>query len=418
MNSNIEDNPDIQYLQKQREECESLLENQSKSMLSLFSKSLERKFWQDREDRLTKLIVRAFIPATIFYFLFELISLPINYFTTEIAHRKHDVFLTLISYTTGWIALFSIYIMAKHPVWKKYYRYVVTTVIAVGLSVVQTVLFLTQALSMTWRGTLIIVFALMFAYICSGLRPLYTFFAGMVSAVITCIVLWISQKYVPPWVLFNVLVLGNLVGLGLSVLTISPERIRFLQSIMIDLDKKIYASLNDHLVQISHQDTLTLLANRRGFEQQLAKSLYYAKDRHQPLALLFIDVDFFKRFNDHYGHQHGDIALIAVAEVLKNNIREHDVAIRYGGEEFIILLNNSTEQAAIHVAKRLLEEVRKQKIPHEYSLISECLTISIGVTLYTGKENILEQDILKVADNALYQAKNKGRDQYIFIPIV
>lgn len=417
MNSKIEDEPDIQYLEKQREEYECLLRDQSKSMLSLFSKTLESRFWQDREDRLTKLIVRAFLPATIFYFLFELISLPINYFTTEAMYRNHDVLMTLISYTTGWVALFSIYLMAKHPVWKMYYRHVVTVVISIGLSVVQIVLFLTQSGSMTWRGTLIIIFALMFAYICSGLRPIYTFYAGLFSAVVTCIVLWMTEKYVPQWVLFNVLILGNLVGLGLAVLTISTDRIRFLQSIIIDLDKKIYAALNHHLMRLSHQDTLTLLENRRSFEQKFTQSLYQAKDKHQSLALLFIDVDFFKLFNDHYGHQQGDLALISVAEVLKKNIQEHDMAIRYGGEEFIILLNNSSYQAATQVAKKLLTDMSQQKIPHEHSKISKYLTISIGFTLYTGQKDMLKKDILNIADNALYQAKKQGRNQYIFMPI-
>lgn len=416
MNSKIEDEPEIQELERQRKEYECLLENQSKSMSSLFSKSLEAKFWKDREDRLTKLIVRAFFPATIFYFLFELISLPINYFTTEVMYRKHDVLMTLISYSTGWIALLTVYLMAKHPIWKVYYRHVVMTVIMIGLSIVQIVLFSTQSGSMTWRGTLIIIFALMFAYICSGIRPRYTFIAGMMSALITCLVLWITGKYVPQWVLFNVLVLGNLVGLGLAVLTISTERIRFLQSLIIDLDKKIYAALNQHLVRLSHQDTLTLLDNRRSFEQKFSQSLYHAKDKQQPLALLFIDVDFFKLFNDYYGHQQGDMALISVAEVLKKNIQDDDIAIRYGGEEFIILLNNSSYEAAIKVAKKLLEDMYKQKIPHEHSKISKYLTISIGLTVYLGNEHILEKELLNIADNALYQAKKQGRNQYIFMP--
>ncbi|MDM1757469.1 MULTISPECIES: diguanylate cyclase [unclassified Acinetobacter] len=407
----------IQALTRQREEYECLLKKQTKCMMSLFSKTLEDKFWKDREERLTKLIIRAFFPATICYFLFEVISLPINYFTTEAIYRKHDVLMTLISYTTGWIALLTVYLMAKHPIWRAYYCYVVTAVVIVGLSIVQVVLFSTQSGAMTWRGTLIIIFALMFAYICSGLRPSHTFIAGMVSAGITCLCLWMIGKYIPQWVLFNVLILGNLVGLGLAVLTISTDRIRFLQSIIIGLDKKIYAALNQHLMRLSHQDTLTLLDNRRSFEQKFAQSLYQARKRHRPLALLFIDVDFFKLFNDHYGHQQGDIALISVAEVLKSNIREQDIAIRYGGEEFIILLNNSTAQAAINVAQRLLEQIRKQKILHQYSKISEYLTISIGLTLYTGKENILGKDILKIADNALYQAKKQGRNQYVFMPI-
>lgn len=374
----------VEELKQQRYEFESLLSHQKKQISSRFNPDLEEQFWGDRQTRICKLIVSAFFPISIFYLIFEVISLPINYFTTEEQYRNHDVLMTLISYSTGWLALFSIYLMAKHPVWKNSYSVIVATVICIGMSVVQIVLFSTQSLTMTWRGTLIIIFALMFAYMSSGLRPLHTLLAGFTAALFTCLVLWITGKVVPTWVLFNVLILGNLVGLGLSFLTISTERIRFLQSIVIEFDTKIYELLNSHLTQLSHQDTLTLLGNRRSFRSLFDEKIVSSQNTQSTLAVLFIDVDYFKLFNDIYGQQQGDLALIRVAQVLKSHITAHDVAIRYGGEEFVIILEKTNLKQATHFAEKILQSIRDQQILHRRSEISAYLTLSIGLTLYQG----------------------------------
>jgi len=356
----------------------------------------------------------AFVPACIAYLIFEIISLPINYLTTEEQFRNHDVFLTIFSYGAGWFALFSIYIMAKRPVWRNHYNWIVGIVLLITFTIVQSILFSTLSLSMTWRGTLIIVFAQMFAYMCSGLRPIHTFYVGISAAIITCFILWLNQKNIPSWVLFNVLVLGNLVGLGLAILTISTERIRFLQSIIIEYDKKIYEILNQHLTAISHQDTLTQLENRRSFKYQMEEKIATAKYMQNEFAVLFIDVDFFKLFNDIYGHQQGDLALIRVAQTLKNHIGKHDVAIRYGGEEFVILLEDTNLKDATSIAESILQNIREQKIAHEKSEISAYLTISIGLTLYQGQDTTAAE-ILKVADFALYESKKLGRDRLTYL---
>lgn len=411
---NMEKNAD--QLQYERKKIEDLLENQKKRMLSLFSKQLEEQFWQDREERLTTLIVRAFVPAIAAYFIFEVISLPINYFSTEEAHRVHDVLWTMVSYTTGWLALFTIYIMARHPIWRKHYRYVVSAVILMGMTIVQVALLSTHALSMTWRGTLIISFAFMFAYLCSGLRPRDSFLAGMGSAFLAYMILTMMGVKVLSWVLFNAMILSNLVGLGLAVLSVSTERIRFLQSIIIELDKQIYEILNEHLYRLSQQDTLTMLGNRRRFEQQLKLDFNEAKQQQKVLAILFIDVDFFKFYNDLYGHQNGDIALIRVAKVLRQHIGENDVATRYGGEEFVLLLNNTSQAEAIGMGETILADIYAEKIDHAHSKIAPYLTVSIGITLYEGESGITQADVLKTADHALYEAKGKGRNRVVFIP--
>ncbi|SPL69492.1 GGDEF domain-containing protein [Acinetobacter stercoris] len=414
---NAEPNQNVDQLQQEKHKIEGLLEHQKKRMLSIFSKQLEQQFWRDREDRITTLIIRAFIPVTIFYLIFELISLPINYFTTEPNYRNHDILLTMISYTTGWVALFIVYLMAKHPVWRNYYSGVVTSVVCLGMSIVQIVLFSTESLAMTWRGTLIIVFAQMFAYLCSGIRPKYIFLSSLLSCLITCLVLWSLEKSIPPWVLFNVMILGNLVGLSLAILSVSTERIRFLQSIIIELDKQISEALNQHLYILTQQDTLTLLSNRRGFDQQLKHSFNEARFANRSFAILFIDVDFFKLYNDLYGHQNGDIALIRVAQTIRRHIGDEDVAVRYGGEEFVILLRKASLNEAETIGYNILKDIREQKIPHEHSKISQYLTVSIGLTLYSGENDMTQTDIIKVADFALYQAKRNGRDQLMFVSI-
>ncbi len=403
---------DIDQLQQHKSEIEDLLEKQKRKLNSKFEHDLETQFWKDREDRLIKMIVRAIVPAIIIFIIFECISLPLNYLTTESEHRVNDVAMSMVSYGAGWIALFTIFAMAKRPAWNRYYSQVVAGIICFGLSIVQAVLLSMHSLSMTWRGTLIIALALMFAYLCSGLRPKTTFIASMISAVIACLYLWITHVKLPIWVITNTIILSNLVGLALVTLTISTERIRFLQSIIIDYDKQIYSRLNQYFIQLSHQDTLTMLGNRRGFEQHLQDAIDLTKNTKKPFGILFIDIDYFKLYNDLYGHDQGDNALIRVAQTLLRHVDDGDAAIRYGGEEFVILLKDTTHEEAARIAENILKDIRAQKIEHQNSIIAAHLTVSIGLTVYEGQYDISYPELLKIADQALYSAKNEGRDRY------
>ena len=404
--------PAIDHLQQKKSEYEALLEKQTSKLNSKFQNELEAQFWKDREERLIKMIVRAIVPAIIIFFIFECISLPINYFTTEAAYRFHDVGLTMISYGAAWIALIVIFTMAKRPAWNKYYASVIAISVCFSLTVVQSVLLSTHSLAMTWRGTLIIALGTMFAYLCSGLRPRVTFACATIAGLLTCLFLWLTHVNLPLWVVTNTLILSNLVGLALSILTISTERIRFLQSIIIEYDKQIYSLLNQHFIHLSHQDTLTLLGNRRGFEQQLESEIRYTKQMRKPFAILFIDVDYFKLYNDSYGHDQGDKALIRVAQTLLRHIDEGDSAIRFGGEEFVVLLKDTNPEEAIHIAESILCDISEQKIEHNKSAIADHLTVSIGLTLYSGEDGITYPELLRMADQALYKAKDLGRNQY------
>ncbi|MDI4633867.1 diguanylate cyclase [Pelomonas sp. V22] len=168
--------------------------------------------------------------------------------------------------------------------------------------------------------------------------------------------------------------------------------------------------LNRRLEAMSTTDGLTGIANRRQFDARLASEWTRALRLHQPLALALIDVDFFKKFNDRYGHQAGDDCLRRVARALAATLhREGDLVARYGGEEFVFIAPASDAAAALQMASRVSAAVRELAIPHADSP-SGLLTLSIGVAACVPQAESLAATLLAAADQALYQAKAQGRD--------
>jgi diguanylate cyclase (GGDEF)-like protein len=168
------------------------------------------------------------------------------------------------------------------------------------------------------------------------------------------------------------------------------------------------------LQRLSYNDGLTGLANRRRFDQALTINWALAQRNQTPLALLMCDVDYFKRYNDHYGHLRGDEALRKVATIIKRiTTRQSDVAARYGGEEFAILLPDTDEAGALGIAERLQKELLAAAIPHADSQTSPLLTASIGIGSITPSTQQQPRELIQRADEALYAAKAAGRNGII-----
>lgn len=402
---------DIDQLQQHKYEIEHMLELQKRDINLKFDQDLESQFWKDREDQLINMLQRAYIPVLCIFFAFMCVSLTLNYLSASDEHRLHDFSRNFISFGSSWITLIILFVMAKKQQWNYLYMPVNAVAICFALTVNLSIQLTMLSLPVIWRGTIVMALAIVFVYLCSGLRPKVAFYSSMLSVILTIIYLKLSSATVPLWVVTNTLLLPNLVGLALAVLSISTERIRFLQAIIIDYDKQIYSQLNQHFIHLSHQDTLTLLGNRRGFEQNLSNLIEHSQATAENFALLFIDVDYFKLYNDRYGHDQGDQALIHVAQTLVRHIRQHDIAIRFGGEEFILLLKNIDLIEAEQIAESILIDIRQQNIEHFASTIADHLTVSIGLSLYQGEPNVHYPDILKLADQALYKAKDLGRDR-------
>lgn len=156
---------------------------------------------------------------------------------------------------------------------------------------------------------------------------------------------------------------------------------------------------------ISVCSILTGLYNRRGLQNRLDTLLALDGDNHY---VLLLDIDHFKAYNDHYGHMMGDRALIRVSAAIRNAVRSRDIVARFGGEEFMVLLTNSSEETARQTAERIRQRVYDLKIPHMFNeSVATNVTISIGLTPLIN-DNI--EQALARADGALYEAKNKGRN--------
>ncbi len=175
---------------------------------------------------------------------------------------------------------------------------------------------------------------------------------------------------------------------------------------------------NRQLAALSTTDSLTGVANRRRFDHALTEEWLRARRNEQPLALLMIDVDHFKSYNDHYGHQQGDACLQAVAAVIRLHAkRVGDLAARYGGEEFCILLANTDIVAAQAIAELLRQDVEGLAIPHDKAP-SRRVTISIGVAVMPAQHGSVADPLLESADKALYQAKHGGRNRVVLAEYV
>jgi diguanylate cyclase (GGDEF)-like protein len=169
------------------------------------------------------------------------------------------------------------------------------------------------------------------------------------------------------------------------------------------------------LEQLAHIDPLTGIANRRKYNLVLEQLWRTAIRQRSHLSLVMLDIDHFKEFNDHYGHAAGDKVLHQVATTLKQTLRRpNDFIARYGGEEFVILLPDSDEAGSRQLIEHCLSGIEQLKLEHGYSPISDYITLSAGGVCWPVSQGKDPGDVLKCADDMLYQAKQQGKNQLIW----
>lgn len=169
---------------------------------------------------------------------------------------------------------------------------------------------------------------------------------------------------------------------------------------------------SDLLRTMAFIDGLTGVANRRRFDEALQAEWRRCRRSASPLALIMIDIDYFKNFNDRYGHQAGDTCLQTVASTLQGHLsRSHDLVARYGGEEFVCLLPECDLAASQSKAEELRVAVTKRNIPHEISPTADMVTVSLGIASVVPNGDCTPESLLAAADSALYAAKSAGRNR-------
>lgn len=223
---------------------------------------------------------------------------------------------------------------------------------------------------------------------------------GMTIAIISAVIILLVDLICAPAAIVNQYFETDLILSGVFLLTAWP--LGFYVKVENEHIKKLKALVN--------KDGLTGVYNHRYFQDSLKKKIQISDRTNKPLAMIFIDIDYFKNYNDLYGHQSGDDILKQIGKILSENVREGDVVARYGGEEFAILLSNITEEKALIVADNIRKIIEFTKFYGEENQPKGFLTVSMGVSVYPDKAKT-DIELIKSADDALYRAKffNKNR---------
>lgn len=189
-------------------------------------------------------------------------------------------------------------------------------------------------------------------------------------------------------------------------------RNEFIQNRVIKLKQIQLEKVNAELKKLVDIDGLTGVANRRHFDERLEDEWRRARRAQYPVALLMIDIDFFKNYNDEYGHQKGDACLKAVAAALQLHAqRPGDLTARYGGEEFAIILPHVTLESAFALGQQICQGVAGEQIEHKASSIAPVVTVSVGATSMVPDADTLAVHLVETADQALYRSKQSGRNR-------
>ncbi|MFB2835769.1 PAS domain S-box protein [Floridanema evergladense] len=222
---------------------------------------------------------------------------------------------------------------------------------------------------------------------------------------------------------FNSITWGSLCLLKTQQYSWQESEIEIVREIATQLAMTIYQSELYHQVQAANEelkklatiDGLTQIANRRRFDEYLNLEWFRLRREKASLSLILFDIDYFKLYNDTYGHLAGDDCLRQVATVISAiSRRSADLFARYGGEEFAVILPHTNLSGATHLAELIRQAIHKLEIPHSQSLVSDRLTVSLGVACIVPDAQLSPQDLINAADRALYTAKQQGRDRIAF----
>jgi diguanylate cyclase (GGDEF)-like protein len=190
---------------------------------------------------------------------------------------------------------------------------------------------------------------------------------------------------------------------------LNQEQARIIAARTAELEK-----INQELRNLVNLDGLTQLANRRHFDEYLSQEWYARARNQQSLSLILCDIDAFKQYNDTYGHLPGDDCLVSIARAIQNTIkRPSDLAARFGGEEFAVILPNTPLEGAKIVAKFVQDAINSLALPHTASPINSQVTVSMGVASLIPVHSLSPLALINAADKALYQAKTQGRNRIV-----
>ena len=411
---------DLDQLRRSKEDLEQLVAQHFKSnnQQSLLPKKLEDEFWAFNIDRTRVNAIQFFGQGVITYTIFVLLILPSNYFVlSESPHFVLDFIYSILSLIVVGAALFLFWAFSRFRNLRVFFYPAACTIVFFTIVLTSSLMIGVSNVVLQNQAMVLVAFLYMLGFILSGIKPLHMLWIGSFAAIVTLFFLYFLN--IP----YDLLMIGRtfigslLLGFSISVMLNSKEQRIFIKSKISEIDEKILRLQASELLHLSQHDELTNVSNRRTFEEMFTHYYNLACKESTSLSVLFIDIDYFKNYNDFYGHQMGDQVISEVAKTIKSSIRHMDFIARYGGEEFVVLLPETSAQGAYAVATNIYRAIDRLMIVHEKSLVSNHVTISLGITVFNGNPKISQDFLIQTADKALYRAKQLGRNQIYYQPL-
>ncbi len=304
---------------------------------------------------------------------------------------------------------------------RKLARYLIAGVCVTGLLWVAAFMHLSTFAAPTIQYLFLLVIVLLASLAMGASVAVREYYIAYVMSSLWPISWWCLARYwdVPYYAMVGLVLLlasgvlmfvcNNIYESYKSMLQLSWER----ETLVDDLQSRNeeLASAKERLDELAHTDGLTGLANRRALDERLEMELRRAPRAGRDLSVVMLDVDYFKAFNDNYGHAAGDEVLAGIAEVLKKSVsRAADFVARYGGEEFMVVLPNTDLMGARGVAVEIQKGLARPAIQHAHSPVAAYLTVSQGIALVKASERVTLSECIQRVDDALYAAKQEGRN--------
>ncbi|WP_447511407.1 GGDEF domain-containing protein [Acinetobacter geminorum] len=408
----------VHELLKAKEEIEYLVTLHTHRYANMpLPHQLEKKFWCLNLERTKQNISKFLTSGILTYLIFILLVLPTDYLVIGKPYITLDFIYCLLSAMNIALALLLFWIFAKFKKLSEHFYFAACSIVFFSIITSAMLSLSVGNMALKNQSMLLLSFLYMLGFILSGIKPLHMLYVGLSAAILVFIFLNLLNVNCDYIALGRALFGTCILGFSISTMLISRERSLFLNNQLAELNEQILRIEASELLHLSQQDALTNISNRRTFDEMFDFFYYRAKQEKRPLAVLFIDIDFFKNYNDFYGHQMGDKVISSIAAAIKNSIRHVDFVARYGGEEFVVLLPKTPAQGAYAVAANIYKAIERQAIPHAASLVSKHVTISLGFTVYTEGFKVNQEKLIHAADQALYRAKQLGRNQIYYQPL-
>jgi len=369
-----------------------------------FKKELEKKFENYYYFIIKESMRFTIILGVIIYFIFGILDF--------LTYRNLLKELFIIRYIVGGIPVVLISLLVlKAKKSSSIQTLFSITLIIVGISLILMILIVNDETNRYYAGLTVV---LLFSYVAVGLRLKYSLIIGWGLILIYSVLSIFFMKVNSIFQINNIffLIFFNIIGMISSFFYEKHQRNLFLLSSLIVIKRKELEKANKKLKELSIKDPLTKIANRRYFDDFYKREWKRALRHNQPISIIMLDIDYFKKYNDSLGHQKGDKVLHQIAKVLNNFTRRAgDLVARYGGEEFIIVLSGTNNIHAFEIANKIKQKISELKIHHPNSDISNYLTISFGISTTIPTKQKDFETLIKKADDNLYKAKENGRNR-------